>query len=357
MHYLPRGVDIPFMLRILRGGSTQEEKEFFDSWLAEAEEHKEEFAAIAFVWERTGRGAMPECPDPQRQWYALKSRMQNPGTSRHGLLRDRMRLPRFMRRAGIDIPWVALGTGVACVVLLIGLTMGILWMAAHRKSISETPVIASVTEPVPQDYVTGKGRRATVPLADGTVVFLNAASTLRVAPDFGRTERRVELEGEAYFAVAADIGRPFRVVTGSTVTEVRGTEFGVRYRRNTLNVVVSRGSVRVVNRSRRDSVDIGRGQGITATPAGEISQPRRIDLKRSLAWRENRLSFTQTPLDEVMAEIEAVYDVQVQFRNPRARNRSLTGYFAVDSIDVVLSHIAIAMDVNIRREGKTVVVY
>ena len=357
MHYLPREVDIPFMLRILRGGSTQEEREFFDSWLAEADEHKEEFAAIVFVWERTGRCAVPDCPDPQRQWYALKSRMMNPDSSRSRLLQYGLHLPYVRRLAGMDFPWVAFGTGVAGVVLLIGLTMGILWMAAHRKSVSEIPVVASATEPVPQDYVTGKGRRATVPLSDGSVVFLNAASSLRLAPDFGRIERRVELEGEAYFAVEADIGRPFRVVTGSTVTEVRGTEFGVRYRWNTLNVVVSRGNVRVVNRNRRDSVDIGRGQGITATPAGEISQPRRVDLKRSLAWRENRLSFTQTPLDEVMAEIEAVYDVQVQFRNPRARNRSLTGYFAVDSIDVVLSHIAIAMDVNIRREGKTVVVY
>jgi len=143
MHYLPRRVDIPFMLRILRGRSTQEEREFFDSWLAEAEEHKEEFAAIAFVWERTGQGAMPECPDAQRQWYALKSRMQNPRTSRNGLSRDSMRLPRFMRRARIDIPWVALGTGLAGVVLLIGLTMGIFWMAAHRKNASETAVVAS----------------------------------------------------------------------------------------------------------------------------------------------------------------------------------------------------------------------
>jgi ferric-dicitrate binding protein FerR (iron transport regulator) len=208
-----------------------------------------------------------------------------------------------------------------------------------------------------QEYVTGKGHRATFPLSDGTVVFLNAASRLRLLPGFGRQERRVELEGEAFFAVTASPAKPFRVVTCTAVTEVRGTEFDVRYRRKKLDVTVSRGNVRVVSQDRGKTVDLRRGESVTALPSGEMLQPRRVDLKRMLAWRENKLSFVRTPLDEVMAEIEAVYDMRVEFRNPSTRGRSLTGYFNVDSIDVVLSHIAIAMDVNIRREGKTVVVY
>lgn len=80
-----------------------------------------------------------------------------------------------------------------------------------------------------------------------------------------------------------------------------------------------------------------------------------MDLHASLAWRENRMAFEKTPLESIMTEIE-VYDMHVEFKAPAARSRTLTGTFFVDSIDVVLSQIALAMDLSIQRDGRTVVV-
>jgi len=356
MSYLSRMIDHTFMLKVLRGQASQEEREFLDAWLKQSDIHKEEFAALTEAWERTGRTDTPAVPDPDLQWTRIEARIQVQSAAPPRLMDDRpaVSLPGLARRRRMSIRGAAVG--LLLVAGMSTLTTGIFWLAGRGRSVSEGTAAKEQVRPVEREYTTANGRRATIPLPDGTVVSMNAASKLRVDPAFGETERRVVLEGEAYFAVAHDPSRPFRVFTGASFTEVRGTEFGVRYRRDKIEVVVSRGKVRVVSRTKGGAVDLVRGQGVTATAAGVLSQPRRVDLHESLAWRENRLAFKKTPLDEVMAEIEEVYDLHVEFRTPAVRSRTLTGTFSVDSIDVVLSRIALAMDVSVHRDGRNVVV-
>jgi ferric-dicitrate binding protein FerR (iron transport regulator) len=350
-------IDASFMVKVLRGHASQEEREFLDAWLKESDAHREEFAAVAETWERAGRMEAPPVPDPATQWVAIEARMDPPAGQAAAPRADRAPV----RMAGLKRRQMRMArtfaVGMTLLLVMAGLTTGIFWMAG-RNHPSITAVRGQEHLPVTEhEYTTANGRRAMIPLPDGTVVHLNAASRLRIDPAFGGTERRVVLEGEAYFAVASDPSKPFRVYTGASFTEVRGTEFGVRYRHNTIDVVVSRGKVRVVSRSKGGSVDLVRGQAVTATAAGDLSQPRRVDLHESLAWRENRMSFKKTPLEDVMTEIEEVYDLHVEFKNPAIRSRTLTGNFSIDSIDVVLSQIALAMDVSIRRDGRTVVVH
>ncbi len=344
------------MVKVLRGHAAQEEREFLDAWLKESDAHREEFAAVVEIWERAGRAGSPGVPDPSKQWARIEAaigsrvEMSGPVHMDHPPVRmtDQRRRPMRMMRT--------IGAGALLLIAMAGLTTGIFWMAGrnHPQPTASEHRDRGIGSEL--EYATANGRRAMIPLPDGTVVHLNAASRLTVDPAFGGAERRVTLEGEAYFAVASDPARPFRVYTGASFTEVRGTEFGVRYRRDKIDVVVSRGKVRFVSRSKGGSVDLERGEGVTATSAGELSRPHRVDLHVSLAWRENRLAFKKTPLEDVMTEIEEVYDVHVEFRNTAARSRTLTGTFSVDAIDVVLSQIALAMDVSIDRNGRTVVV-
>lgn len=356
MSYLQRMVDVPFMVKVLRGHASQEEREFLDAWLKESDVHREEFAAVAETWDKAGRAGVPVVPDPLGQWAILESRLNTPADIPIPVHPDHapVRMPELRRRP--MRAFRSIGVGMMVLVVMAGLTSGIFWLAGRsHPAATERSVPGSMIGPE-REYTTANGRRAMIPLPDGTVVHLNAASRLSVDPAFGGTERRVVLEGEAYFAVAPDPSKPFRVHTGASFTEVRGTEFGVRYRRDKVDVVVSRGKVRVVSRSKGGSVDLERGEGVTATASGELSKPHRVDLHTSLAWRENRMAFKKTPLEDVMTEIEEVYDMHVEFKSPAVRSRTLTGTFSVDSIDVVLSQIALAMDVSIHRDGRTVVV-
>lgn len=79
----------------------------------------------------------------------------------------------------------------------------------------------------PQTITVPAGQRAQITLADGTRVWLNAQSTLTYASDFGRNDRNVELDGEAYFEVAKNKKLPFYVHTEMHKVRVVGTSFNV----------------------------------------------------------------------------------------------------------------------------------
>ncbi len=78
-----------------------------------------------------------------------------------------------------------------------------------------------------QKVITGAGQQRSLILEDGTVVRLNANSSLEFGARFGRRSRRVHLQGEAYFEVEHQIDRPFIVSASSAQVRVVGTSFNV----------------------------------------------------------------------------------------------------------------------------------
>ena len=94
---------------------------------------------------------------------------------------------------------------------------------------------------------TEKGRTFHLQLADGTSVWLDALSSVRFPTAFPRNERIVEVTGQAYFEVAKDVRRPFKVRCGNQVVEVLGTHFNINsYNRTDLQTTLVEGSVKVV---------------------------------------------------------------------------------------------------------------
>lgn len=168
---------------------------------------------------------------------------------------------------------------------------------------------------------TPRGGQYQVVLADGSSVWLNAASSLRYPTAFPGNERVVELVGEAYFEVAKDRSRPFRVkvtspAAGVPPAEVRvlGTHFNVMAYpeehavATTLvegRVAVSRGDSRAV---------LAPGQQGRLTDSGIAVIPD-YDVAQAIAWKEGTFVFNDTPLDEIMRAVSRWYDVEVTFED------------------------------------------
>ena len=115
------------------------------------------------------------------------------------------------------------------------------------------------------EYSTPRARRADFLLKDGTHVLLSVDSRLRVPADYGVSDRRVYLEGEAYFEVKHDSAARFLVHTDHAVTEDLGTRFDVRAYRgdSVMRVVVAEGRVAVR----------GNGGGSRSHAASESNRP------------------------------------------------------------------------------------
>jgi transmembrane sensor len=167
---------------------------------------------------------------------------------------------------------------------------------------------------------TPRGGQYQVNLADGTKVWLNAASSLRFPVSFNKDERVVELTGEAYFEVnprplagKKQARIPFLVKTKYQVVEVLGTHFNVNAYEDELNTKTTllKGSVKVVRLTSHDSALLKPGQQSVIDKDISISD---VDASQSIEWQKGYFLFDNESVESIMRKISRWYNVEVEYR-------------------------------------------
>lgn len=181
------------------------------------------------------------------------------------------------------------------------------------------------------------GERKNVELADGSHVELNTRSVIRSSASTGRRDIWLD-DGEAYFEVAHDAGRPFVVHAGTRTVTVLGTKFSVRRDGERVSVSVVEGRVRI------DEVPGGGARPASATITGgmsAISDGRSIlvaerseeRVGNALAWREGMLSFDQTRLADAAAEFNRYHQRPILVTDPEAASIRIGGTFQASNVE------------------------
>jgi len=195
----------------------------------------------------------------------------------------------------------------------------------------------------PQTITVPAGQRAQITLADGTRVWLNAQSTLTYASDFGRNDRNVELDGEAYFEVAKNKKLPFYVHTEMHKVRVVGTSF---------NVCAYKGSKEFETTLVEGIVDIYpscNNQVITRLQKDEFFANYDGRCKKTilpsyeyLRWKEGLYCFDDVPFSGILDKLEKYYNVKITVTSPRLlTHEGLTGKFREqDGIEHILRAIS-----------------
>jgi transmembrane sensor len=219
--------------------------------------------------------------------------------------------------------------------LVVGITLG-------RANFTRQD--AQVREAV---FHTGSGDMASAVLDDGTVVRIAPNTRLRVM--LGPATREVFLEGRAFFAVARDPSRPFRVRTADGQATVLGTRFEVDTRDDGFRLLVVDGRVAV---SRRDQeVELGAGEMGLATRDGPASVTRVSDPEALLGWMGAFVAFESTPLHRVARELQIRLGIEVEIADPRIRDRTVTAWFGEEDRDDVLRVICRTAQVQCEQVG------
>jgi hypothetical protein len=159
---------------------------------------------------------------------------------------------------------------------------------------------------------TPKGRHYQLTLPDGSEVWLNAASSITYPTAFSASERKVTITGEAYFEVAKDKTRPFRVnVNDQTEVEVLGTHFNINAYADegTIRTTLLEGSVKVIGNGKQAVISPGQ-QVISGT---QFSIIKNADVAQATAWRTGYFNFNNTDIRLVIKQLERWYDVDVAF--------------------------------------------
>jgi ferric-dicitrate binding protein FerR (iron transport regulator) len=150
-------------------------------------------------------------------------------------------------------------------------------------------------------------------LPDGTLVWLNNASSIRYPANFSGSTRTVELTGEAYFDVAKDASRPFIVKAGSLSVDVLGTGFDVSAYSDEPAVLTTlvKGKIRV-ERNGQQAVLVPGQQVAAAGDGGWTVKP--ANTEAVTAWRDGLFNFDDADLHTALRQLARWYDVDVEFR-------------------------------------------
>lgn len=182
-----------------------------------------------------------------------------------------------------------------------------------KISYNETAIAGNSTTTSYNNISTPRGRQYQIVLPDGSGVWLNAASSLTYPTAFTGNEREVSVTGEAYFAVAKDRSRPFRVrINDSTQIEVLGTEFNISAYadESDIRVTLVEGSLNVSVNAEKKLLKPGQ-QAFTADGL-KISDE--VDLAQVTAWKNGKFEFGEsTDIKSIMRQISRWYDVDIEY--------------------------------------------
>lgn len=202
-----------------------------------------------------------------------------------------------------------------------------------------------------------KGEDARIFFQDGTEVFLNADTRIRYPDKFGLRKREIFLDGEAYFNVATNRNRPFVVNAQHTRTEVLGTSFNVRSygNSNTIEVVLDEG--RTSFHVHGNHYPMLPGQKIEYDKStGRTTLRNLMNPSNASLWKKNILHFYDTPLAEVIKELERRFDVQFHVLDATVLNYSYTLTTKQPGIDGVLKELQKISPVKFTIEGNSIMV-
>jgi ferric-dicitrate binding protein FerR (iron transport regulator) len=196
-------------------------------------------------------------------------------------------------------------------------------------------------------------------LPDGSEVTLNTNSRIKYPTSFDTKERRVFIEGEAYFKVVHNPDAPFRIQTENANIEVLGTSFNVTAYKDQENieVVVAEGTVALSSKDNPDNMII-----LEKGSRGMLDLSNNYLLKKAnsdrnyLAWKTRRIVFDNDSLSLVLNTLEKVYDRNIILADQNLGHCTLTVTFENQTFESVLNVIESTLNIELKEEDNQIVV-
>ena len=270
--------------KYLQDQTTEDENKQLHQWILQSPENEKRFFAEKDIWDTAGSHANRKNYDIQPELELFKKRIEGIAPRQNHLFR------RMLQMAAM---------------LLV--TFGLGWATRFISLKQEQqPVQASV-----QEIFVPKGQVNQVFLADGTRIWINSETRLTIPSVFTSKERVVKLSGEAFFSVAKDASRPFRVEVKGQQIEVLGTTFNVRAYDNSgeIETTLETGQIKLLAGNQTALLQPGE-QSIFDKGSNKLSVDK-VDPLTFSSWKNGRYEFHNKDLTEVFKIVERWYDVEI----------------------------------------------
>lgn len=283
----------------IRQELSEQERHKVDMWINSSAENRKLFEQLLNEWENI-------YDSPEQSVRADKDKIWS-GISSH--IRTSLPVKSYTRKILIKV------AGIAAMLAII---IGVAATVFVKSTIDSAFLSQSVTT-----IETRQGQKMQMTLPDGTKVWLNSGSKLTYAGDFNRSERIVNLEGEAFFNVTKNQSKKFKVRTSGVDIVVKGTSFDVSAYNDDREISVSllEGKVVITDKT---------GKYMTDLNPDELAIISRQNLKYTLfkddantyrSWTEDQLIFYNEDIYEVAKKLERWYGINIKLVNPNEKQK------------------------------------
>jgi Fe2+-dicitrate sensor, membrane component len=201
---------------------------------------------------------------------------------------------------------------------------------------------------------TPKGKCSTITLDDGTKVWINSGTSFVFPTRFIGTNRVVNLNGEAYMAVAKNIAKPFIVHTSTFDVRVTGTRFNViAYKGDSnMSVVLAEGGVQLTSRDKKYLINMIPNE--MATVSNGRWTVDNIVADDYICWKDGYLQLSGVSLDDIFLRLSRHYNVDIQWDHKAARQRCSGKLVLFDDVDKIMTSLSSIFNIKYIRTNNNI---
>jgi ferric-dicitrate binding protein FerR (iron transport regulator) len=322
-------------VKAITGNITENEKIVLDNWLSGSSENRKEFEKMKSIWSKSLPEEFPSSIDLDIQWLKLYERLRQ-------FEKNEEKRAVFTKRIS-DILFLPKFKPAFAVILFLAVIAAGIYLINRGTSEPQLKIISTLNKETKK-----------IVLPDSSVVFMSGNSSLEFYSNFDKV-RRLNLRGEAFFSVTKRKIN-FVVTTENAKITVMGTKFDVCSRDNKTRVVVDEGKVNFTAKTGSGGVNLSRNQLSVIEKKSPPTLPESVDSKYFLGWMDGKLVFYQTPLSNIVNQLEKHYNIKLFVNDDSLNKLTLTGSFKSDDADSALSIICLALGVDFSKQQNSYII-
>lgn len=216
----------------------------------------------------------------------------------------------------------------------------------------------------PDNYVTITVKQSEdvkkIKLADGSTAWLKSGSSLKIPETFTADNRKLSLQGEAFFDVAKNAQSPLYISTNYVNIKVLGTAFNVKTDEEHQNVetVLARGKVALLDKQWKAVLDMSPGEKVTYNNRKNEYATEVVDVNICTAWRLNQFVFENVTLREIVNQLSVKFNVNINLESSKLAQRKFRCVINEDeSLPDILKLLKFLAPIRYRIEGEEIFIY
>lgn len=319
----PDHINDDLLVKFMLGITTPAEQQSVEAWIAADSANAKYYEHFRLIWDESKKLAAVSTVNEDDAWKRFQQRVgANEDTGGARIIK-----PDFSAwRRNLAI--------AATLLVLLG-AAGFWFMKTSR--------------PQHTVYANNTVRLDTLP--DGSFVTLNKQSSISYANSFTK-ERHVKLEGEAFFNVAQDPGRPFVIKVNDVTVKVLGTSFNIKSTNGKTEVIVETGAVEVTKQ--HHSVQLQRNEKAIVTDQDEAPVKQNNTDELYNYYRTQTFVCNNTPLWKLVDILNEAYGVNIVIANTTKRDLPINVTFSNSSLDSTLKIIALTYGITVDQNGNNI---